>query len=124
VGFAVMGGLFGEGIDLTGERLIGAVIVGVGLPQICLERDLIRNYFDAKEGSGFNYGYTFPGMNRVLQAAGRVIRSERDRGTVLLIDSRFAEQRYRRLMPPWWRTVAAGTANEVTETAKAFWKQA
>jgi DNA excision repair protein ERCC-2 len=102
VGFAVLGGIFGEGIDLTGERLIGAVIVGVGLPQLCVERDLICDYFQERTGAGFEYAYTFPGMNRVLQAAGRVIRSETDRGTVLLIDRRFAEARYNQLFPKHW----------------------
>ena len=90
-GFAVLGGIFGEGIDLVGERLIGAVIVGVGLPQLCVERDLIRDYFEARKCPGFDYAYTFPGMNRVLQAIGRVIRSDTDRGAVLLIDARFNE---------------------------------
>ena len=84
VGFAVMGGIFGEGIDLVGDRLVGAGIVGVGLPQLCLERDLIRHYFDEAYIEVFDYAYTFPGMNRVLQAAGRVIRTDADRGTVLL----------------------------------------
>ena len=106
LGFAVMGGVFGEGIDLVGDRLIGAIIVGVGLPQLCVERDLIRDYFQEKTGAGFDYAYTFPGMNRVLQATGRVIRSETDRGVVLLIDARFAEPRYRRLFPAWWQTGA------------------
>jgi Rad3-related DNA helicase len=68
VGFAVLGGIFGEGIDLVGERLVGAVIVGVGLPQLCIERDLIRDYFQSQNGAGFDYAYTFPGMNRVVAA--------------------------------------------------------
>ena len=91
VGFAVLGGIFGEGIDLVGERLIGAVIVGVGLPQLCVERNLIRDYFQQQNAAGFDYAYTFPGMNRVLQAIGRVIRSETDHGVALLIDARFDE---------------------------------
>ena len=73
IAFAVLGGVFGEGIDLVGERLIGVAVVGVGLPQLCLERDLIRDYWQAREKSGFDFSYTYPGMNRVLQAAGRVI---------------------------------------------------
>ena len=121
VGFAVMGGIFGEGINLAGDRLIGAVIVGVGLPQICLERDLIRDYFQARTGAGFDYAYTFPGMNRVLQAIGRVIRSENDRGVALLIDTRFAEPRYRRLFPAWWQPMRAGTAEEIRRAAGRFW---
>ena|ERR1022692_3807940 len=79
------------------------VSVGVGLPQLCVERDLIRDYFQERTGIGFEYAYTFPGMNRVLQAAGRVIRSETDRGRVLLIERRFAEARYQQLFPKHWR---------------------
>ena len=97
-----MGGIFGEGIDLRGERLIGAVVVGVGLPQVCLERNLIRDHFEKQLGLGFQYGYQFPGLNRVMQAAGRVIRTEADRGVVVLIDERFRESRYRDLFPPEW----------------------
>ncbi len=122
VGFAVMGGVFGEGIDLVGERLIGAIIVGVGLPQLCAERDLIRDYFQAKTGSGFEYAYTFPGMNRVLQATGRVIRSETDRGVVLLIDTRFGEPRYRRLFPKWWRPARVRHTSQIAETVRRFWE--
>ena len=122
VGFAVMGGIFGEGIDLVGERLIGAVIVGVGLPQLCVERDLISDYFQIKTGAGFDYAYTFPGMNRVLQATGRVIRSETDRGVVLLIDTRFAEQRYRRLFPAWWQSERVRSVSDIQEAVSRFWQ--
>jgi DNA excision repair protein ERCC-2 len=122
VGFAVMGGVFGEGIDLVGDRLIGAIIVGVGLPQLCIERDLIRDYFQAQTGAGFDYAYTFPGMNRVLQAIGRVIRSETDRGVVLLIDARFAEPRYRRLFPPWWQRTHAGNTAQIRAALAKFWQ--
>ncbi len=121
VGFAVMGGIFGEGIDLAGERLIGAVIVGVGLPQLCVERDLIREHFQAQNSMGFEYAYTFPGMNRVLQAVGRVIRSESDRGVVLLIDARFNEARYRRLFPPWWKFVRVRQAAALEKAVGQFW---
>ena len=121
VGFAALGGIFGEGIDLVGERLIGVVVVGVGLPQLCAERDLIRDYFQEKLGAGFDYAYTFPGMNRVLQAAGRVIRSESDRGFVMLIDSRFAETRYRRLFPEWWRPARVRYKEQIREAAVRFW---
>ena len=102
VAFAVLGGVFSEGIDLIGDQLIGAVIVGVGLPQICFERDIIREYFQAKNNLGYEYAYMYPGMNKVLQAAGRVIRSERDRGALLLIDERFGNIKYRRLYPKEW----------------------
>jgi DNA excision repair protein ERCC-2 len=122
VGFAVLGGVFGEGIDLVGERLIGAVIVGVGLPQLCAERGLIQEYFQEKTGAGFDFAYTFPGMNRVLQATGRVIRSEADRGVVLLIDTRFAEPRYRRLFPATWRPERVRSVSEIEAAVRRFWQ--
>jgi len=121
VGFAVLGGIFGEGIDLAGDRLIGAVVVGVGLPQLEVERDLIADYFQAATGAGFDYAYTFPGLNRVLQAVGRVIRSDTDRGAVLLIDARFGEARYRRLLPAWWRPVTVGRPENLPPKVRSFW---
>ncbi len=124
VGFAVLGGIFGEGIDLVGERLIGAVIVGVGLPQLCVERDLIRDYFQRQNAAGFEYAYTFPGMNRVLQAVGRVIRSETDRGVVLLIDARFCEVRYRKLFPAWWKYVRVRHTTGLQDAVGSFWNGA
>lgn len=99
VGFCVMGGIFSEGIDLAEERLIGAVIVGTGLPQVCSDREIIRSFFDKKNMEGFSYSYLYPGMNKVLQSAGRVIRTERDRGVILLLDERFQDQRYREIFP-------------------------
>jgi len=123
VGFAVLGGIFGEGIDLVGERLIGAVIVGVGLPQLCVERNLIRDYFQHQNAMGFEYAYTFPGMNRVLQAIGRVIRSETDRGVVLLIDARFNETRYRRLFPAWWKYLRVRHTDGLREAVGSFWER-
>lgn len=122
-GFAVLGGIFGEGIDLVGERLIGAVIVGVGLPQLCVERDLVRDYFQQQNAAGFDYAYTFPGMNRVLQAVGRVIRSETDRGVVLLIDARFNEPRYRRLFPAWWQSARVRNPAGLRAALEGFWKE-
>ncbi len=124
VGFAVLGGVFGEGIDLVGERLIGVAVVGVGLPQLCIERDLIRDYFQEQTGAGFDYAYTFPGMNRVLQAVGRVIRSETDRGVILLIDTRFAESRYRALFSPGWNPVTVRSVSAIEEAVGAFWEPA
>jgi DNA excision repair protein ERCC-2 len=123
VGFAVMGGVFGEGIDLVGDRLVGAVVIGVGLPQICVERDLISAYFQEKNGLGFEYAYVYPGLNRVIQAAGRVIRSETDRGVVLLMDSRFAQPRYQELLPHWWALRPVRTENEIAERATEFWEE-
>lgn len=101
-GFAVMGGVFGEGIDLTGKSLTAAVIVGVGLPGIDQQRELIRDYYEDRI-KGYDYAYTFPGFTRVLQAVGRVIRTETDKGNILLIDDRFFTMRYRQLYPGWWR---------------------
>jgi DNA excision repair protein ERCC-2 len=123
VGFAVMGGIFGEAIDLVGDRLTGAAIVGVGLPGLSPERDLIRRYYSRRRGNGFEYAYGFPGINRVLQAAGRVIRSERDRGTVLLIDQRFALPPYRDLLPREWRPFRVETVGELEATLAEFWEK-
>jgi DNA excision repair protein ERCC-2 len=127
VGLAVMGGIFGEGIDLVGERLIGAVVVGVGVPQVCLERDLIKDYFDRQNVSGFakagfTYAYQYPGFNRVLQATGRVIRTEADRGIIVLIDERFTHARYRRLFPSHWQGFQVVQSNrEIKDNLERFW---
>lgn len=124
LGFAVMGGVFGEGVDLKGSKLIGAIIVGVGLPQLSLERDLIRDYFNEHADSnvdGFDYAYQYPGMNRVLQTAGRVIRSETDKGIVCLIDHRFNEARYRQLFPSSWEPEVMRNKNELSQSVKRFW---
>jgi DNA excision repair protein ERCC-2 len=102
IGLAVLGGAFAEGIDLTGERLIGVTVVGIGLPQLCLERDLIKDHFAARGKDGFDYAYTYPGINRIIQAAGRLIRTETDRGHVLLIDARYRRSEIRALLPVWW----------------------
>ncbi len=102
VAFCVMGGVYAEGIDLCGDKLIGAVIVGVGMPQISLEREAMCAYFDEKYESGKPYAYVYPGMNKVLQAAGRVIRREDDRGVIVLIDDRFADPVYRKAIPALW----------------------
>jgi DNA excision repair protein ERCC-2 len=100
-----MGGIFGEGIDLVGNSLSAAVVVGPGLPPPDPERELLRGYFETTLGRGFDFAYTFPGWNRVLQAAGRVIRSETDRGAVLLIDDRFNSYGYRKMFPPEWKDI-------------------
>lgn len=113
LGFCVLGGIFSEGIDLKGERLIGSIIVGVGLPQLNTEQDILRDYFNDLNGQGFDYAYRFPGMNKVLQAAGRVIRGENDRGVVLLIDDRFMQSGYRSLFPSHWN--GFGTVRDSTE---------
>lgn len=99
VAFCVMGGIFSEGIDLTDDKLIGAVIAGTGLPQVCTEREILKQYFNAADMDGFDYAYLYPGMNKVLQSAGRVIRTESDRGVILLLDDRFRAMRYREVFP-------------------------
>jgi DNA excision repair protein ERCC-2 len=102
IALAVLGGIFGEGVDLPGERLVGVTVIGTGLPRLSLERDILQSYFEDAKGSGFDYAYRFPGMQRVLQAVGRLIRTETDTGSVLLVDQRFLEPRHRVLFPPWW----------------------
>jgi len=121
VGFVVMGGIFGEGIDLLGDHLSGAVIVGVGLPGISPERELIRRYFSIRADAGFEYAYLYPGMNRVLQAAGRVIRSENDRGVLLLIDQRFSNFQYKTLLPEEWNPVPVENVKGLTTILEEFW---
>ncbi len=123
-GFVVMGGIFGESIDLPGERLTGAAIIGVGLPQINLERNLIRHYHDQRSENGFHYAYTYPGMNKVLQAAGRLIRTESDKGSLLLIDDRFGNRLYQRLFPPEWSQQNTIRDNEsLNSVLNEFWNQ-
>lgn len=102
IGFCVMGGIFSEGIDLAKDRLIGAVIVGTGLPMVCNERELFRTYYDEKDSKGFEYAYLYNGMNKVLQSAGRVIRTMEDRGVILLLDDRFLNKQYQSLFPREW----------------------
>jgi DNA excision repair protein ERCC-2 len=121
VGFVVMGGVFGEGIDLVGERLSGAVIVGVGLPALSPERELIKDYYDRLSNNGFTYAYVYPGINRVFQAAGRVIRSEQDRGVVLLIDNRFTRTEYRSLFPGGWRPTVIRSNRAMAARLERFW---
>ncbi len=104
--FAVMGGVFSEGIDLVGERLIGAVVVGIGLPQICYERDMIKQYHFDNEEPGFAYAYAYPGFNKIIQAVGRIIRTKDDKGVALLIGNRFMHDIYRELMPTWWHPLS------------------
>ncbi len=123
VGFCVLGGAFSEGVDLPGSRLIGTVIFGVGLPMLSNERNIIRDYFDEDEGKGYEYAYTYPGMNNVLQAAGRVIRNESDRGIVVLVDDRYATPTYTRLLPSHWKNIQfAGNASSLAEISRRFWK--
>ena len=126
VGFCVLGGVFSEGVDLPGSRLIGSIIFGVGLPALSNEKNIIREHYDSKndEGVGYDYAYTFPGMNNVLQAAGRVIRSAEDRGIVVLADDRYATPKYRELFPDHWQGVQyAGNASSLAEIMRRFWEK-
>ncbi|MCI6357667.1 MAG: ATP-dependent DNA helicase [Erysipelotrichaceae bacterium] len=123
IAFAVLGGIFSEGIDLLHDRLIGAIIVGVGLPQISYERDLIRNYFNENEENGFEYAYVKPGMNRVMQAVGRVIRSEEDVGAVLLIDERYMHRQYQDLFKAEWNNYRVVlTIDDLKDELVSFYK--
>lgn len=122
VAFSVLGGMFSEGIDLVGEQLIGTIIVGVGLPMICYENDLIREHFDRNGHHGFDYAYVYPGMNKVLQAAGRVIRTTNDKGVVVLLDERFNQSHYKRLFPNEWNHYQVVYKKEdLYETLEGFW---
>lgn len=121
IGLAVLGSLFNEGIDLQGERLAGVIVIGVGLPGLSPERELMSQYFSGKFGDGFHYAYVFPGFNRVQQAVGRLIRSETDRGFALLIDSRWENDPYRRLLPEEWHARFSSSAEEILAELEAFW---
>jgi len=122
VAFCVLGGIFSEGIDLPGSRLIGTVIVSVGLPQLNIQQNIIRDYFNRKNGLGFEYAYMYPGMNKVLQAGGRVIRSETDRGAILLIDERFGHNNYLKLLPKHWRPIKIIKDNmNLSQELQSFW---
>ena len=122
VGFCVLGGIFSEGVDLTGESLIGAIIVGTGLPQIGSEREILKEYYDRKKQSGFDYAYRYPGMNKVLQAAGRVIRTKEDKGVILLLDDRFLGRDYGEIFPREWKDRSSCRLNTVEEAVSRFWR--
>jgi Rad3-related DNA helicase len=119
IGFCVLGGIFSEGIDLKEDALIGSIIVGVGFPQICSEREIIKEFFDEK---GFDYAYRYPGMNKVLQAAGRVIRTEKDQGVVALLDERFLDYSYQRMFPREWQGFSVTNVNGIGNAVNAFWE--
>ena len=122
LGFCVMGGIFSEGIDLAQERLIGALVVGTGLPKVCTEREILKQYFDGRGLGGFDYAYLYPGMNKVLQSAGRVIRTATDRGCVILLDKRFLRQEYERLFPREWKQPVIGDVSQLRKALRAFWE--
>lgn len=123
LGFCVMGGIFSEGIDLKNDSLIGAIIVGTGIPQVCPEREILKQYFDAQDGAGFDYAYRYPGMNKVLQSAGRVIRTAEDVGIVVLLDERFENVAYRRLFPREWEMCERVTADTIGKCVERFWDE-
>ena len=117
----VMGGIFSEGIDLKEDRLIGAVIIGTGLPQVNTEQEILKEYFDEQGEHGFDYAYQYPGMNKVMQAAGRVIRTIRDRGIIALLDDRFLRPEYVALFPREWGTYTVVNRYNVDQAVRAFW---
>ncbi len=122
VGLAVMGGVFAEGIDLPDDRLCGAVVVGVGLPQLCLSRDVLKAVYARKYEDGYRYAYLYPGIGKVLQAAGRIIRTESDRGALLLLDSRYGSAEYRALLPAAWKPQLVKSADAIRAALTAFWE--
>ena len=123
IGFGVLGGIFSEGIDLTNEKLIGTLIIGTGLPQVCNEREILKSYFDQKGLYGFDYAYRYPGMNKVLQAAGRVIRTEDDHGVILLLDERFQREKGKEIFPKEWADCERCRLDIVEEKIRLFWEK-
>lgn len=123
LGFCVLGGIFSEGIDLTHDKLIGAIIAGTALPQVCLERELLKQHFDKSQLNGFDYAYLYPGMNKVMQAAGRVIRTEHDRGIILLLDDRFKRRDYQNVFPREWDGAQTCSLANVKEKLAQFWQE-
>lgn len=121
VGFCVLGGVFSEGIDLREDSLIGAIVVGTGIPQVGFEKELLKEYFDARGENGFDYAYRFPGMNKVLQAAGRVIRTQEDVGVIALLDERFLQLSYRKMFPREWEHYEVVNPERLSEKLERFW---
>ena len=122
LGLCVMGGIFSEGIDLQGESLIGVIILGTGLPQIGQERDLLKTYFEETESDGFSFAYLYPGINKVLQAAGRLIRTDTDKGVIALLDERFLREEYMAQLPAEWADYQITRIGQVKEQVERFWK--
>ena len=122
LGFCVLGGIFSEGIDLKNESLIGSIIVGTGLPQVCSEREILKNHYDKSGNNGFDYAYRYPGMNKVLQAAGRVIRTDEDYGVIALLDERFLQNSYKAMFPREWCDFKVTDIKNLKEYVEKFWK--
>ena len=123
IAFCVMGGIFGEGIDLKNEKLIGTIIVGTGLPQISNEKRILKEYYDDCGENGFDYAFRYPGINKVLQAAGRVIRTAEDYGVIILLDERFLQRNYEKLYPREWNDRKICSINNVEKLVTDFWKK-
>lgn len=123
VGFCVNGGIFSEGIDLKGERLIGVILVGTGLPQVCAEREVLKHFYEEKDRNGFDYAYRFPGMNKVLQAAGRLIRTEKDYGVIVLLDERLSKEEYVQQFPIEWSDYQTTQLNRIEMQLDRFWRE-
>ena len=121
VAFCIMGGIFSEGIDLTNEKLIGTIVIGTGFPQVCMEREIIKNYFDDLGMNGFDFSYRYPGINKVLQAAGRVIRTIDDTGVITLLDERFLNYEYKPLFPKEWDDIKVVNINNISDKINDFW---
>ena len=123
IGLCVLGGIFSEGIDLKNDSLIGVVIVGTGIPQVCSERELLMKHFEGDSTNGYDYAYRFPGMNKVLQAAGRVIRTSEDVGIVALLDERFVTPSYRRMFPREWQNLKILESRDAPRAVERFWDE-
>ena len=122
VALCVMGGIFGEGIDLKEESLIGVIVIGTGLPMVCAEQEILKTYFEEKQKPGFAYAFQYPGMNKVMQAAGRVIRTVKDEGVIALLDERFLWSDYLALFPREWADFKTVTLPTVERTVGVFWE--
>lgn len=124
LGLCILGGIFSEGIDLAGERLIGAAVIGIGLPMVCNEREIQQQYFDSREDRGFEYAYLYPGMNKVQQAAGRVVRTLEDKGVILLLDDRFVTRQVVDTFPAEWADYQVVRLDTVQQALARFWEKA
>jgi len=121
IGFAILGGIFGEGIDFLGDKLIGAIVVSTALPGLGTESDLVANHYQKQGHDGYDFTYRYPGFTRVLQTSGRVIRSEDDKGFVILVDDRFKQSFYKRLFPETWEVQHPKDINLLTSQIEKFW---
>ncbi len=123
VGMCVMGGIFSEGIDLTHEKLIGVAIVGSGLPQVCVERELVKDFFDRNGKKGYDFAYLYPGINKVLQSAGRLIRTEQDYGVIAMLEERFLRREYMEQFPPEWNDYQVWDLQTMKTSLATYWNK-